>query len=108
MESKNKPVVYYTGEKKFEPVYATEHAAGADLKADISEPLAVGPGERCMVPTGLKLAIPDGWEGQAVGDPPPTEIRISGCTEQNYGKAHVPGRYRRHSLRGCFAEGRQV
>ncbi len=46
------------------PVYATEGAAGADLSADIEGPFAIQPGERALVPTGIALAIPQGYEGQ--------------------------------------------
>ncbi len=45
------------------PAYATEGAAGLDLKAALSDPLTLRPGERGVVPTGLKMAIPQGFEG---------------------------------------------
>ncbi len=45
------------------PSYATEGAAGLDLKAALPEPLTLKPGERGVVPTGLKMAIPQGFEG---------------------------------------------
>lgn len=45
------------------PAYATEGAAGLDLKAALSDPLTLKPGERGIVPTGLKMAIPQGFEG---------------------------------------------
>lgn len=45
------------------PAYATEGAAGLDLKAALAEPLTLKPGERGVVPTGLKMAIPAGFEG---------------------------------------------
>jgi dUTP pyrophosphatase len=45
------------------PAYATEGAAGLDLKAALGEPLTLKPGERGVVPTGLKMAIPLGYEG---------------------------------------------
>ncbi len=45
------------------PSYATEHAAGLDLKAALTDPLTLKPGERGVVPTGLKVAIPFGFEG---------------------------------------------
>ncbi len=48
----------------FEPVYASEHAAGADLRACIEDELVLAPGSRQMVPTGVRLAIPEGYEGQ--------------------------------------------
>ena len=51
------------------PSYRTEGAAGADLCAhlppDVREAgLAIAPGEVVAVPTGLRMAIPEGWEGQ--------------------------------------------
>lgn len=45
------------------PAYATEGSAGLDLKAALPEPLTLKPGERGVVPTGLKMAIPRGFEG---------------------------------------------
>lgn len=45
------------------PAYATGGAAGMDLKAALAEPLLLKAGERAMVPTGLKMAIPLGFEG---------------------------------------------
>ncbi len=61
---KNKPVVSFTGKPGFAPAYATEYAAGADLKADLSNPVEIKPGERSIVPTGIHIAIPPGYEGQ--------------------------------------------
>ena len=46
------------------PAYATEKSAGMDLKANITEPVTLGPLERAMIPTGLYLARPDGTEAQ--------------------------------------------
>ena len=46
------------------PAYATPHAAGMDLPAGIRETWVLGPNERRLVPTGLVLAIPEGFEGQ--------------------------------------------
>lgn len=46
------------------PAYETGGSAGMDLRADLSEPLTLGPGERILVPTGLRLEIPPGYEGQ--------------------------------------------
>ncbi len=46
------------------PSYQTAGAAGADLHAALAEPLTLAPGERRLIPTGLVLAIPDGFEGQ--------------------------------------------
>ena len=46
------------------PAYATAGAAGIDLLAAISEPVELLAGRRAVVPTGLKLAIPTGFEAQ--------------------------------------------
>lgn len=46
------------------PYYATEGAAGMDLHADISEPQILMPGERKLIPTGIKLELPKGFEAQ--------------------------------------------
>lgn len=46
------------------PHYASESAAGADLRAALDEPFTLGPRERGAVPTGVRLAIPEGYEGQ--------------------------------------------
>lgn len=46
------------------PAYQTEHAAGLDLLAAVGEPMTIGPGEVAAVPTGLRLEIPPGYEGQ--------------------------------------------
>jgi dUTP pyrophosphatase len=48
------------------PAYQTEHAAGMDLVAAVGEqgPLTLAPGERVLVPTGLAIALPPGFEGQ--------------------------------------------
>ncbi len=46
------------------PAYATEHSAGLDLQAAIAENISVAPGERKLIPTGLSIALPDGYEAQ--------------------------------------------
>ena len=46
------------------PSYATAGAAGMDLHAAVQEELVVQPGAIVLVPTGLEVAIPDGYEGQ--------------------------------------------
>jgi len=46
------------------PRYMTEHAAGMDLHACLPSPLSLAPGERALVPTGVAMAIPPGYEGQ--------------------------------------------
>ena len=46
------------------PSYETALAAGCDVRAAIDEPLTLAPGERFMVPTGISIALPPGWEAQ--------------------------------------------
>ena len=46
------------------PAYATPFAAGLDVRADNAEPIVLKPLERTMVPTGLYLEIPAGYEVQ--------------------------------------------
>jgi len=46
------------------PAYETEGAAGMDLRAAVTEPVTLAPGQRCAVPTGLKIALPVGYEAQ--------------------------------------------
>ena len=53
-----------TGEPLPLPCYMTTGAAGMDLLADIAADLVIAPGERELVPTGLAIAIPAGFEGQ--------------------------------------------
>ncbi len=46
------------------PAYATELSAGMDLRADLETPITLGPLERALVPTGLFIALPAGYEAQ--------------------------------------------
>ncbi|MCR5131596.1 MAG: dUTP diphosphatase [Prevotella sp.] len=46
------------------PKYATPMSAGMDLRANLSEPIVLKPMERCLVPTGLFIALPEGYEAQ--------------------------------------------
>ena len=46
------------------PAYATEQSAGVDLKANIQEPVQLGSLERKLIPTGLYIALPKGYEAQ--------------------------------------------
>ncbi len=46
------------------PQYATSGAAGMDIRANLSEPIVLEPLERCLIPTGLYLEIPEGYEAQ--------------------------------------------
>ena len=46
------------------PAYATDGASGMDLRAFIDEPITLKPMERSLIPTGLFVQIPEGYEGQ--------------------------------------------
>ncbi len=46
------------------PVYATALSAGMDLRANLESPITLRPLERCLVPTGLFIALPQGYEAQ--------------------------------------------
>jgi len=46
------------------PAYETAHAAGMDLPAAVESDLVLKPGERALVPTGLAIALPEGFEAQ--------------------------------------------
>lgn len=46
------------------PTYATASSAGLDLRADLLEPIVLEPMQRLAVPTGLFIALPDGYEAQ--------------------------------------------
>ncbi len=46
------------------PAYATPQSAGMDIRANLDEPVVLRPMERRLIPTGLKIAIPAGYECQ--------------------------------------------
>lgn len=46
------------------PAYATALSAGMDLRANIDQPIVLKPLERCLVPTGLFIALPPSYEAQ--------------------------------------------
>ena len=46
------------------PQYATKQSAGMDLRANIDEPIVLHPMERRLIPTGLFIALPEGYEAQ--------------------------------------------
>ncbi|MCI8648000.1 MAG: dUTP diphosphatase [Firmicutes bacterium] len=51
-------------ESGFLPTYETEGAAGMDLKASLKAPITLKPGQRLLVPTGLSIELPLGYEAQ--------------------------------------------
>ncbi len=46
------------------PEYATPLSAGVDLRANLDAPIKLQPLQRCLVPTGLRIALPQGYEAQ--------------------------------------------
>ena len=46
------------------PTYATPQSAGMDLRANLNEPVTLHPLERKLIPTGLHMALPEGYEAQ--------------------------------------------
>ena len=46
------------------PNYSTPQSAGLDLRASLDQPVVLQPGERSLIPTGIKLALPPGMEAQ--------------------------------------------
>ena len=57
-------VPYQLEKDELAPIYGSELAAGADVRADITEDMILQPGDRALIPTGLKFAIPAGFEIQ--------------------------------------------
>ncbi|MCX6987736.1 MAG: dUTP diphosphatase [Chlamydiae bacterium] len=51
-------------DEEFLPVYSSDLAAGADVKACIQEDMVIEAGASVLIPTGLKLSIPEGYEIQ--------------------------------------------
>jgi dUTP pyrophosphatase len=60
----NKVKVYYTGQDVKAPHYQSAGAAGADIYAQLEDPIVIKPMERAMVPTGMSIALPQGFEAQ--------------------------------------------
>jgi len=46
------------------PAYETPYSAGVDLRADLPEPILLAPMQRTLVPTGLHISLPEGYEAQ--------------------------------------------
>jgi dUTP pyrophosphatase len=61
MEKINVPAIFHPDHA---PSYGTASAAGMDLRAAIAESVALEPGKRLLIPTGVKLALPQGYEAQ--------------------------------------------
>jgi dUTP pyrophosphatase len=58
------PVVVCASRGGFLPEYQSPGAAGADLRAFLDMDVLIRPGERVLIPTGLVLSLPSGWEAQ--------------------------------------------
>lgn len=46
------------------PTYSTAGSAGMDLRANVDASVILNPGERCLIPTGVRMALPQGYEAQ--------------------------------------------
>ncbi len=46
------------------PTYETTHSAGMDIRANLTEPVTLNPLQRAMIPTGLFIELPEGYEAQ--------------------------------------------
>jgi len=62
--SKNIPVPTILSEGAHLPLYASTEAAGADVRAHVAQDVILQPGQSALIPTGLKFAIPEGFEIQ--------------------------------------------
>lgn len=63
-DDKKQLTVRLIGHPPFIPAYASDGSAGADLRAAIDKPAFLQPGERRLFPTGVKIELPPGYEGQ--------------------------------------------
>lgn len=66
------------------PVPATPLSSGVDLRADLDEPLNLAPGQTEAVPTGIAVALPEGWEAQV-------RPRSGLALEHSLGMLNAPG-----------------
>jgi dUTP pyrophosphatase len=62
--SKKVPVPIHVLDEELIPGYATAFASGCDARASITEVLTIAPGTSALVPTGIKVALPEGFEIQ--------------------------------------------
>lgn len=59
-----KIIIFGDYEAGKEPLYGSSLASGADVKANITQDIHLPPGESALIPTGIRLQIPEGYEGQ--------------------------------------------
>jgi dUTP pyrophosphatase len=62
--SKRETISVLLSEGAIAPSYASDLAAGADVCAFLQQDVTIQPGERALIPTGIKVAIPEGFEIQ--------------------------------------------
>lgn len=55
--------VIYSGKHEL-PQFETTQSAGMDLRANLDAPVVLQPGDRALIPTGIAMALPDGYEAQ--------------------------------------------
>lgn len=63
-EQNNIDVLISLEDESLLPHYASDLAAGADAKACLTDPIVIKPGESALIPTGLRISIPEGFELQ--------------------------------------------
>ena len=66
------------------PAYATTESAGMDLRANITEPIVLHPLERRIIPTGLYIALPPGYEAQVRPRSGITVLNSPGTIDSDY------------------------
>jgi len=66
------------------PEYKTGGSVGMDLYAAVVEPVTIGPGKRAVVPTGVHIAVPDGYEAQV-------RARSGAARDFGIGLVNAPG-----------------
>src|SRR5260221_12581341 len=64
MTKKQITIAVFAEKQEHLPIYASEDAAGADARANIDHEMIIKPGSSALIPTGLKVAIPSGFEIQ--------------------------------------------
>ena len=73
------------------PAYATELSAGMDIRANLTEPVVLKPLERKLIPTGLYIALPEGYEAQMRPQRPGIETRYHSVEYAGNDRCGLPG-----------------
>lgn len=58
------PVPIQTADAELLPTYSTSQASGADVRADIAQPIVIAPSSSAIIPTGVRADLPEGYEIQ--------------------------------------------